>query len=84
MKYDENVRCPECGNSLQLRLFQKGFRFRCEKCKFKVYPPLDQISEELLMRYLRESVQPALAEAQSRFDKWRSSLRREANPEPKE
>ena len=56
--YDENSVCPRCGGKLWLRLFQKGFRLRCKKCRFKVYPPIEQISEDLIQRHVERCTSP--------------------------
>lgn len=80
-KWTENSVCPRCSTPLNLRLFQKGFRLRCNKCRFKVYPRPGEISEDLLQRYLREAVKPQIEEGRARLDKWRASLRDEATLE---
>jgi len=38
MKYDDNILCPKCGATMGLAVLKKGFRFRCTKCRFKIYP----------------------------------------------
>lgn len=74
-KWTENSVCPRCSTPLNLRLFQKGFRLRCNKCRFKVYPRPGEISEDFLQRFLREGVGPQIEDAQSRLNKYISSLR---------
>ena len=62
IKYDEKSRCPKCGGILALNLFKKGFRIKCTECRFKIYPPPEQISEELKQGFLQqwnaEKIQP--------------------------
>lgn len=80
-KWDENSACPRCCAPLGLNLFQKGFRLRCNKCRFKVYPRPGEISEDLLQRFFRECVGPQIEAARAHLDKYISSLRHEGNRE---
>ncbi len=80
-KWTENSVCPKCSAPLYLNLFQKGFRLRCNKCRFKVYPRPGEISEDLLQRFLRESVGPQIEAVRDRLNKYISSLRHEATRE---
>ena len=74
-KWTENSVCPRCGAPLGLNLFQKGFRLRCKKCRFKVYPQPGEISEDYLQRFLSEHVSPQIKAAQPHLNKYISSLR---------
>jgi tRNA(Ile2) C34 agmatinyltransferase TiaS len=77
-KWTENSICPRCNSPLYLRLFQKGFRLRCKKCRFKVYPQPGEISEEFLQRFLRKGVAPQIEAYQTHLNKYISSLRQKA------
>jgi len=53
--YDENSVCPKCGNELHLQLLKRlRLKIFCKKCRFKTYPRVEQISESLKQRYLRD------------------------------
>jgi len=54
IKYDENSVCPKCGEHLYLNMFKKGYRLNCKKCRFKVYPPVEQISPDLLKAFVAQ------------------------------
>lgn len=49
----ENSVCPKCGSAIKIGLLKKGFRVKCSKCPFKIYPFHGEISQGILSVYLK-------------------------------
>lgn len=75
-KYGLNSVCPNCNNQLAFNSLQRGFRIKCTKCRFKVYPvAIEQIEQELLDCFYGDHLKRHIDAARSRLHNCRSSLR---------